>query len=179
MTDDAALVAALEAIQVRGAIGESSIRRAIEHAEQYVHKVPASAGTLVDLGSGGGLPGVVIAVRCPWLHVTLVERRATRGDLLRRAVHALGVTDRVVVLTEDVAAVAGRSPAAFDVVSARSFAAPSITARWASVLLRPGGVLIVSEPPEDDPERWSAALLARTQLLDQGRDGGVRTFLRR
>lgn len=141
MTDDSALVAALAAIQARGAIGESSLVRAIEHAEQYVHKVPASAGTLCDLGSGGGLPGLVIAVRCPVLHITLVERRATRADLLRRAVAALDLQGRVVVVADDVRVFAERSPHRFDVVTARSFAAPSITAKWASALLRGGGLL--------------------------------------
>jgi 16S rRNA G527 N7-methylase RsmG len=178
MTDDTALVEALAAIQARGAIGESSLQRAIEHAEQYVHKVPATAGTLCDLGSGGGLPGLVIAVRCPHLHLTLVERRATRADLLRRAVASLDLTGRVVVVADDVRVVAERSPRAFDVVTARSFAAPPITAKWASSLLRQGGSLIVSEPPDDDPSRWPVDLLARLALVDQGKDQGVRTFLR-
>ncbi len=178
MTDDTALVAALEAIQSRGAIGESSISRAIEHAEQYVRKVPATAGTLVDLGSGGGLPGLVIAVRCPSLLITLVERRATRADLLRRAVHALDLADRVTVVADDVKVLADRSPGSFDVVTARSFAAPHITAKWASVLLQPDGVLVVSEPPEDDPRRWPAPMLASVGLTDCGRDEGVRVFRR-
>ena len=178
MTDDIALVEALAAVQARGAIGESSLQRAIEHAEQYVHKVPAQAGTLCDLGSGGGLPGLVIAVRCPHLHLTLVERRATRADLLRRAVAALDLGDRVIVVADDVRVVAESAPRHFDVVSARSFAAPPITAKWASALLRPGGVLIVSEPPDDDPTRWPASMLDRLGLQDQGKDQGVRTFLR-
>lgn len=178
MTDDP-LVQALAAIAARGAIGESSLQRAIEHAQQYVDKVPASAGTLCDLGSGGGLPGLVIAVRCPHLHITLVERRATRADLLRRAVRSLALDDRVEVVADDVQQVAQRSPGSFDVVTARSFAAPPITAKWAGRLLRPGGLLIVSEPPEDDPARWTATVLDAAGLEDQGRDQGVRTFLRR
>ena len=178
MTDEP-LVQALAAIAARGAIGESSLQRAIEHAQQYVDKVPASAGTLCDLGSGGGLPGLVIAVRCPHLHITLVERRATRADLLRRAVRSLALDDRVEVVADDVQQVAQRSPGSFDVVTARSFAAPPITAKWAGRLLRPGGLLIVSEPPEDDPARWTPTVLDAAGLEDQGRDQGVRTFLRR
>lgn len=178
MTDDNALLVALQAIQARGAIGESSLSRAVEHAEQYVHKVPATAGTLCDLGSGGGLPGLVIAMRCTTLRITLVERRATRADLLRRAVAALDLSDRVEVSADDAKAVAERVPRSFDVVTARSFAAPPITAKWASALLRTGGVLIVSEPPDDDPTRWPAPLLDRLHLADQGKDQGVRTFLR-
>jgi len=178
MTDEP-LVQALAAIAARGAIGESSLQRAVEHAQQYVDKVPASAGTLCDLGSGGGLPGLVIAVRCPTLRITLVERRATRADLLRRAVRSLSLEGRVEVVADDVQQVALRSPASFDVVTARSFAAPPITAKWAGRLLRPGGMLIVSEPPEDDPARWPADVLTEAGLVDQGRDQGVRTFVRR
>ncbi|MEN9645276.1 MAG: putative ribosomal small subunit methyltransferase [Actinomycetota bacterium] len=178
MTDEP-LVQALAAIAARGAIGESSLQRAIEHAQQYVDKVPAQAGTLCDLGSGGGLPGLVIAVRCPGLRITLVERRATRADLLRRAVRSLALDDRVEVIADDVQQVAQRAAGSFDVVTARSFAAPPITAKWAGRLLRPGGVLIVSEPPEDDPARWTDAVLDAAGLVDQGRDQGVRTFLRR
>ena len=173
---EAALLAALTAIAERGAIGERSLPVAIAHAEQFVAAVPPEARTAVDLGSGGGLPGLVIAVRCPWLELTLVERRARRADLLRRAVRSLDLSERVVVLDTDVAEVAGAHPHHFDVVTARSFAAPSITARWAAALLRPGGVLIVSEPPTDDPDRWPMSLLNGLALVDLGREQGTRRF---
>jgi 16S rRNA (guanine527-N7)-methyltransferase len=124
----------------------------------------------------------VIAVRCPSLHLTLVERRATRADLLRRAVAALNLFDRVRIVADDVRMVAAQLPQSFDVVTARSFAAPPITAKWASALLTPGGLLIVSEPPDDDPSRWPASMLGQLGLRDLGRDPGpdqgVRTFLR-
>jgi 16S rRNA (guanine527-N7)-methyltransferase len=179
MTDDTALLAALAAIQDRGAIGESSLERAVEHADHFVTNLPPDTGSLADLGSGGGLPGLVIAVRRPELRIVLVERRATRADLLRRAVASLGMGDRVEVLADDVKVLARRSPAAFDVVTARSFAAPPITARWAGALLRPGGALIVAEPPEDDPSRWSATVLDEHGLVDQGRHQAVRVFTKR
>lgn len=179
MTDDAPLLAALATIQSRGAIGEASLTRAVEHADHFVRALPPDTRTLVDLGSGGGLPGLVIAVRRPDVHLTLVERRATRADLLRRAVVALGVGAHVDVAGEDVAVTARRLAGTVDVVTARSFAAPEITARWAGELLRPGGRLIVAEPPQDDPARWPEALLDRTGLVDEGRDQVVRVFSRR
>lgn len=178
MPDDSSLLAALAAIQARGAIGEASLEGAVAHADQFVAAIPSDAHTLVDLGSGGGLPGLVIAVRRPDLVITLVERRATRADLLRRAVAALGVGERVAVFTGDVAHVARTAPHAADVVTARSFAAPPITAKWAGELLRSGGLLVVSEPPVDDPKRWPAEVMQRVGLLDLGRDQGIRRFQR-
>ena len=175
---DPALLAALSTIRDRGPIGEASLEAAIVHADQYVAALPAHAVDLVDLGSGGGLPGLVIAVRRPDLRVTLVERRATRADLLRRAVSALGLASHVVVVADDVSRVATERPRSFDVVTARSFAAPSITARWAGELLRSGGRLIVSEPPTDDPQRWPTPLLTSSGLVDEGRTDGLRTFRR-
>jgi 16S rRNA (guanine527-N7)-methyltransferase len=178
MTDDSALLSALRAIQERGAIGEASLEHAIAHAEHYVMALPSTAATLVDLGSGGGLPGLVIAVRCPSLTITLVERRHSRADLLSRAVRALELTARVTVVADDVRRLAAEAPASFDVVTARSFAAPAITAKWAGVLLRPGGLLIVSEPPATDESRWPPAVLLAAGLVDLGRDQVVRRFER-
>jgi len=178
MPDDSLLLSALRAIQARGAIGESSLEQAIVHAEQFVAALPAQVGTLVDLGSGGGLPGLVIAVRRPEISVTLVERRQSRADLLSRAVRSLDLTDHVTVVAGDVRVVGESAPKSFDVVTARSFAAPPVTAHWAGLLLCGGGRLVVSEPPIDDAERWPAELLVASGLVDQGREQGVRVFLR-
>lgn len=176
--DDSDLIAALTAIQVRGAIGEASIERAITHAEHYVRRIPADVARVADLGSGGGLPGLVIAVRRTDVELSLVERRHTRADLLRRAISSLGLGDRVSVVADDVAALIRSSPSSFDVVTARSFAAPPITARCGAALLRSGGLLIVSEPPDDDPRRWPPTLLASLGLQDLGRDEAIRVFRR-
>ena len=60
---------------------------------------------------------------------------------------------------------AGRVGGLFpDVVTARGFGSPSLTAAAATPLLRPSGRLIVSEPPSSDGARWSAELLAANGL---------------
>lgn len=179
MTDDSRLLATLASIRERGAIGEASLEAAVQHAAQFVALVPSTARTLVDLGSGGGLPGLVIAVQRPDLQIVLVERRAQRADLLRRAVSSLAIGEYVSVQGSDVRDVASVRANTFDVVTARSFAAPRITARWAGELLRSGGRLIVSEPPVDDPARWATSVVDAAGLVDEGRSAGVRTFLRR
>ncbi len=48
----------------------------------------------------------------------------------------------------------------YDLVTARSFAAPAVTAECAVGFLSPGGRLIVSEPPDREPDRWDEAGLA-------------------
>lgn len=178
MPDDAPLLAALAAIRERGAIGESSLRDAVAHADRFVALVPHDASTLIDLGSGGGLPGLVIGWRLPQLEVVLVERRTTRADLLRRAVRALDCSGHVRVVADDVAVVAQDSPASFDVVTARSFARPEVTAHWVARLLAPEGTALISEPPEVVPDRWPAPLLATLRLVDGGVEQGIRVLRR-
>lgn len=182
---DASLRAVLAGIQQRGAIGTTDLDDAIAHADRYVALLPSASGRVADLGSGGGLPGLVIAVRRPDLRVVLVERRLTRADLLRRAVSALDLDDRVSVFADDVRRLAESESGAFDAVTARSFAAPTITAEWAGRLLRTGGTLLVSEPPDAaiDTEvaaaRWPAAHLARCGLEPIDVVEGIRRFRRR
>jgi len=178
MADDAPLLAALAVIQARGAIGEGALVDAVAHADRFVELVPADARNLVDLGSGGGLPALVIAWRRPDLVVTMVERRSTRADLLRRAVASLQLDDRVSVAATDVAAVCRDQPHSFDVATARSFAEPAVTAKFIDGLLDVHGTGLVSEPPEDRTEEWSRALVEGVDLIDGGREQGIRRLLR-
>ena len=179
--DDTALLGVLAGIQARGAIGGGSLTVAVAHADQFVAALPATVRLLADLGSGGGLPGLVIAVRRPEILVTLVERRRSRADLLQRAVLALHLDEHVRVLGGDVRQLAADHPHSFDAVTARSFAAPAVTARCAGELLNPHGFLVVSEPPQASPDRWSQAILDAAGLHDpdphdSARLAGVRRF---
>lgn len=172
---DAALLAALGDIQQRGAIGDVSLIEAVEHADQFVAALPPTTRRLADLGSGGGLPGLVIAFRRPELPITLVERRRSRADLLQRAVRALQLQN-VAVFGGDVRELASAQPHSFDTVTARSFAAPDVTARWAGILLDSEGLLVVSEPPQPSADRWPGPMLAAAGLVDLGTMGGIRRF---
>ena len=178
MTDDAALIAALAVIQSRGAIGERSLVSAVSHADRFVELIPAGRRSLVDLGSGGGLPALVIAWRRADVAVTMVERRATRADLLCRAVRSLGLGERTEVVNADVAAVADEAPGSFDVVTARSFADVATTARFIDMLLASAGVGLVSEPPTDRAEAWTTALASFPELVDDGVYQGIRRLIR-
>jgi len=179
MADDDRLLAALAVIRARGAIGEQSLPDAVAHADRFVGLIPQGPLRVVDLGSGGGLPAMVIAWRRDDVHVVMVERRSARADLLRRAVSALALGDRVTVFATDVAEVCSSQPRSFDVVTARSFAEPQVTAAIIDALLVCGGIALVSEPPQDRSAKWAAALAGRPQLADDGVDQGIRVLSRR
>src|SRR3954471_13072331 len=102
MPDDAALLVVLESLRDRGALGEPSLPRAVAHAEAFLAPIAPGAATLIDLGSGGGLPGLVLADRLPTTEIVLTERRERRADLLRLAVTRLGWDGRVTVFAGDV-----------------------------------------------------------------------------
>ena len=179
MTDDTPLLAALAVIQAHGAIGERSLVDAVAHADRFVVLIPAGRRSVVDLGSGGGLPGLVIAWRRRDLRVTMVERRATRADLLRRAVSSLELGERTAVRSADVGTVADEVGTAFDVVTARSFSDVATTVGYIDRLLADGGLALVSEPPTHRSELWAEVLADHPALIDSGVELGIRQLRRR
>src|SRR5690606_28133073 len=66
-----------------------------------------------------------------------------------------------------------------DVVTARSFGPPALTAECGAGLLRPGGLLLVAEPPDGGEGRWPADGLATLGLEDEGRRGTGEASVRR
>ena len=131
--------------------------------------LPISDSALaVDLGTGGGLPGLVLAATTPWRWL-LVDRRDRRVVFLRWAVRQLGIEGRVKVVLSDAADVGrGGSRGMASLVTARGFAPPGSTAECAAPLLAEHGVLVVSEPPTKSTARWPEAGLCSLGLRDVG-----------
>jgi 16S rRNA (guanine527-N7)-methyltransferase len=130
-----------------GFLGPGPVERHLAHADGFVTLARARSG----LGSGAGLPGLVIATHWPESTVVLLEANQRRAQFLDRAVVTCGLAGRVEVVHQR-AEVCGRNPSyrgTFDGVAVRSFGAPSVVAECAAPFLRKGGWLIVSEPPED------------------------------
>jgi 16S rRNA (guanine527-N7)-methyltransferase len=97
-------------------------------------------GELVDIGSGAGLPGIVLAMLRPGLHVVLLEPLLRRSVFLEECVTALGLGNATVVRSraEEKAAAGIRA----DVATARAVAPLDRLVGWAAALLRPGGELL-------------------------------------
>jgi len=98
------------------------------------------SGRLVDIGSGAGLPGVVLAMLRPSLSVILLEPLLRRSVFLSECVSELDLTNVTVLRTraEDKAAAGIRA----DIATARAVAPLDRLAAWAAPLLRPGGELL-------------------------------------
>ena len=96
-------------------------------------------GTLIDIGSGAGLPGVVLAILLPGVTVTLLERMGRRAEFLRECVAGLGLANATVRQAQ-AAEVAGKLTA--DVVTARAVAPLAALAPMALPLTRPGGLVL-------------------------------------
>ena len=150
-----------------GILGPAPLVPQVEHASGFVTALGSDAFTdaaVLDLGSGAGIPGLVIALSCPSATVTLLEGSTTRAARLQQGVESLDVGERVNVVARR-AEEATRDPqlrGRFDVVVARGFAPPAPTAECAAGFLRVGGRLVVSEPPDasEGDGRWDARGLA-------------------
>jgi 16S rRNA (guanine527-N7)-methyltransferase len=162
-----------------GFIGGDAVAGHVAHSRRFARAL-ADAGRVLDLGSGGGLPGLVLAWDHPELVVVLLDANSKRTDFLHRAIGRLDLGGRVHVWAGR-AEVLGRDPerrASQDAVVARLFGPPARTAECASPFLRVGGRLVVSEPPES-VGRWPVVGLAQLGLramVDPAIGEGLQAF---
>lgn len=132
--------------------------------------LPVAPLLAIDLGSGGGLPGLVLAIALPTWRWTLLDGSVRRTETLQEAVGELGIAERTTVVAaraEEAARTVLRGT--FDVAVARGFAAAAPTAECAAPFLRSGGRLLVTEPPGGAPHRWPEDALAQLGLAPGGR----------
>jgi 16S rRNA (guanine527-N7)-methyltransferase len=112
---------------------------------------------LLDVGSGGGLPGVVIAITCSELDVSCVDTVGKKAAFIQQAAatlklpHLHGVHARVETLRAD-------EGAGFDVIASRAFASLADFTAWSRAALNPGGVWMAMKGK--DPVDEIAALPA-------------------
>jgi 16S rRNA (guanine527-N7)-methyltransferase len=167
---EAQLLAVLGRAQSLRFLGPGDPADHLAHALGFCDAVATHIGTepdrFCDLGTGGGVPGLVLAAVWGRSHGALIESAGRRCTALEGWVRELGMGDRVEILhgrAEYWAHVDGYRET-FGIVTARSFARPSITAEIATGLVRVGGCVIVSDPPDAPPGRWPAAELDRLGL---------------
>lgn len=117
--------------------------------------------SVVDVGSGAGLPGIPLAILRPDLRVTLLESLLRRVNFLELAVDELGLGDRVDV----VRARAEEHRGTFDVVTCRAVAPLPRLVGWCQPLLTPGGRLLALKGSSAVAELADAGPLLRKDRL--------------
>jgi len=117
--------------------GDEAWRELVEDALTALPLVTDLEGPLVDVGSGGGVPGVPLALALPDRDVTLLEANGKKCGFLREATRDLA----------NVSVVQGRAEEQelerFGVAVAKALAAPAVAAEWLLPLVRVGGAAIV------------------------------------
>ena len=103
--------------------------------------------TVLDVGAGGGLPAVVLAVACPQWQVSAVDTVAKKAAFIQTAAHSLGLHNlrgihaRVEDLTDG-----------YDLVCSRAFASLADFTTWSAAALKPGGVWMAMKGRVPDEE---------------------------
>ena len=120
-------------------------------------------GLLIDLGSGGGFPGIPLRIALPALRLTLVESSRKKTSFLAHVVRTLCL-DHVTIIRERVESLIGEPACAgaFDTLLSRAaFKLPELL-RMASFFLKPGGLLIAQKGPDPQEEMEEAETISTT-----------------
>jgi 16S rRNA (guanine527-N7)-methyltransferase len=178
---DEGVLGALAEARALGFLGPGPLDAHVASADVFIAAIGEELrGPALDLGSGGGVPGLLLAAHyeaVPWV---LLDVHRRRTSFLARAVAALGWADRVQVVRAPAEAAAHEPMhrAVYELVVSRSFGPPAVTAECAAGFLIDGGRLIVAEPPAPDPSRWPADGLSMLGFERQHSATGVAVLLR-
>lgn len=151
--------------ELRGLVGPRELPRLwSRHIVNSAAVVPflPSRGTVADVGSGAGFPGIIVALLRPDLDVTLIETMERRVEWLGDVVSELDL-DNVTVRR-------GRAeeiPDRYDAVTARAVAKLSTLVRLTSRLLRPGGALLALKGAKAEAEVEDAVYVIKKAKLSK------------
>jgi 16S rRNA (guanine527-N7)-methyltransferase len=138
--------------------GEEARRVHVEESLAALDVVRSFEGPIVDVGSGGGAPGIPLAHALPDREVTLLEATRRKCDFLERWARELS----------NVRVVCGRAEEqpvdAWGVAVAKALAPPPVAAEWCLPLVAPGGAAVLYVGPTAQTER--VALVAEQLAAD-------------
>jgi 16S rRNA (guanine527-N7)-methyltransferase len=114
--------------------------------------LPKSPHALADVGSGGGVPGVPLAIARPDARLTLIEATKKKAAFLRETIQTLQLTN-VNVLDERAEDIGrGTERESFDVAVARAVGTIDWLAEWCLPLVRVGGKMLAMKGPKANDE---------------------------
>ena len=119
----------------------------IKHVEDslilsdYINLAHSRARLAIEIGTGAGFPGLVVAKECPQLNITLLDSVEKKVRFVRDAIPLMALTN-VIAVTDRAESFASTHLNSFDIVIARSVARLNVLLEYASPLLKIGGVLL-------------------------------------
>jgi 16S rRNA (guanine527-N7)-methyltransferase len=128
-------------------------------------------GPVVDVGSGGGSPGIPLASVRPDLEFVLLESNGRKCDFLRKVAAEFENVSVVCERAEEHAAGAGCD--AYGTAVARALAAPPVAAEWCLPLVRPGGRTVLFVGPSADLEAVAKSAGKLAAEVEEGPSGFV------
>jgi 16S rRNA (guanine527-N7)-methyltransferase len=135
-----------------------------------------AAGRIADLGSGAGLPGLVLAASRAESRIDLLESISRRCDFLLEAIDRMGLANARVVCERSEEWARGEGREAYDAVTARSVGRLAALAELASPLLRNGGVLVAWKGARSDQEEAELARAADRLAMEPIEIRSVRPY---
>lgn len=153
--DHVAIAKYLDCARSLGFLGPGELEQHVAIARRFLRCLPRESVRALDLGSGAGIPGILLALWRPKDTWVLLDAMEKRCSFLREVIDRFDMHDRVNVCIGRAEEKAHETDmrGKFDVVTARGFGSAGTTAECAAGFLRVGGILIVSEPTESS-ERW-------------------------
>jgi 16S rRNA (guanine527-N7)-methyltransferase len=140
-------------------------RGLLDDAMRGLGLVAGLEGPIVDVGSGGGTPGIPLAASLPDRRVTLLEAERRKCEFLEQWATEL----------PNLAVVRGRAeeqpPEAYGVAVAKALAAPHVAAEWCLPLVREGGSVVLWVGATAEPKRVAATALRVGGELVESPDG--------
>ncbi len=118
------------------------VRHLVVESLMLLHAVPPPGAPLLDIGSGAGVPGLIVKLARPAWEVVLLEATRRRANFLRDASRRLGLTRLTVEEGRAEALREGPLAGRFQTVTMRAVASGGAAAALAAPFLRPDGVLI-------------------------------------
>jgi 16S rRNA (guanine527-N7)-methyltransferase len=134
------------------ALRDPAVARAVllDDALRGVELVESTDGPIVDVGSGGGTPGIPLAVSLPERHVTLLEAESRKCRFLETWAEQLPNLEVVWGRAEE------QPQETFSVAVAKALAHPPTAAEWCLPLVREGGLVVLWVGETAEPERVAA-----------------------
>ncbi|WKS70214.1 16S rRNA (guanine(527)-N(7))-methyltransferase RsmG [Corynebacterium accolens] len=129
----------------RGFIGPREVPRLWERHIlncAVIEQVIPEGATVIDVGSGAGLPGIPLAIARPDLHITLIEPLLKRYNYLNEVTEKLGLENVTVLRGRAEEGPIKKAVAGADVVTSRAVAPLGKLAKWSLPLVRKGGEMI-------------------------------------